>query len=131
MTLIRPHQRAVTGLFPHNANRRYIIPNRGPAGLVPDGSPVVTTVTMLITFTGDVQTAKPGNLDGFSVTVNAVGGVVTDLTFPATGDQILVTFTPIGLSTQVVVVTYDGTGLLQESLSLLPVLAFVESGAVP
>ena len=36
MSLIRPRQHAVTALFTHNANRRFIIPNRADISKVPD-----------------------------------------------------------------------------------------------
>ena len=36
MSLIRPRQHALTALFPHNANRRFIIPKRRTLSQVPD-----------------------------------------------------------------------------------------------
>ena len=130
MSFIRARQHAITALFPHQANRTHLIPNRGPF-LIKSVSAVTTTVVMTVKFTAAVIT-KPGNVDGYTVTVNAIGGTVTDVQ-PVAGapDQLAITFTPAGLSTQAVVVTYDGTGLLQEALSLKPVAGWNETAVVP
>ncbi len=131
MTFIRPFQRTLTALFPHQANRRYLIPSRPNTEVVPVGNPVITTTTLAQTFDGAVFSAKPANLDGHDVTVNAVPVTVTDLTFPD-DFTILLTWSPAGLITQTVIWDYDGViGLLREQLSLLPLASFQSTGAIP
>ena len=39
MSLIRARQRAITGIFPHNANRRFLIPNRPSVPVDPEVAP--------------------------------------------------------------------------------------------
>lgn len=131
MSFLRARQRVITALFPHQANRRFMIPKRFPAPLGTKSVSAVTTATaMTVTFTGDVAT-KLGNTDGFTVTVNAIGGTVTDVQQPGAANTLVITFTPAAISTQAVVVTYDGTGSLFEPLSKAPLAAWNETAVFP
>lgn len=131
MSFLRARQRVITALFPHPGNRTHLIPGRFPPPLgTKSVSATTTTVVMTVLFTGDVET-KLGNVDGFTVTVNAVGGTVTDVQQPGPTNELDITFIPAGLSTQAVVVTYDGTGTLIEPLSRAPIAAWNETAAVP
>ena len=130
MSFLRARQHALTALFPHQANRSHIIPNRGVLG-TKSVSAITTTVVMTVKFTAAVIT-KPGNTDGLTVTVNAIGGTVTDVQ-PVLGvpEELAITFTPAGLSTQAVVVTYTPPGEIKEALSLRPLALWTETAVVP
>ena len=130
MSFIRARQHAITALFPHQANRKYIIPNRGIL-LVKSVSAITTATVMTVKFTASVIT-KPGNTDGLTVTVNAIGGTVTDVQ-PVAGapDQLAITFTPAALSTQAVVVLYTPPGEIKEALSLKPLELWTETAVFP
>ncbi|WP_209940089.1 hypothetical protein [Ruegeria sp. HKCCE4148] len=64
-TTIRPHQRAITGVFPHNGNRRFIIPNRRAS------APVAFTVQSIKGVTdeggGQYRLTGPGAQIGFKL----------------------------------------------------------------
>lgn len=130
MSFLRARQRTLTALFPHQANPTTYIPNRGPRNAAPAAvGQIAGATTYVIPFTAAIST-KAGNTDGFTVTVNAIAGTVTDVQ-PTGAAELTITFTPVGLALQVIEITYDGTGVLIETLSLKPVAAFVVSGAVP
>lgn len=131
MSFLRARQRVATALFPHQANPTHLIPKRFPPPAGTTSVSAVTTATaMTVTFDGNVIT-KLGNVDGFTVTVNLVGGTVTNVQQPGAKNTLVITFTPAALSTQAVVVTYDGTGTLTEELSKAPIGAWNESAVFP
>ena len=130
MSFLRARQREITALFPHQANRTHLIPSRGPL-LVKSVSAITTATVMTVKFTAGVIT-KPGNTDGLTVTVNAIGGTVTDVQ-PVAGapDQLAITFTPAALSTQAVVVLYTPPGEIKEALSLKSLALWTETAVFP
>lgn len=125
MSFLRARQHAITALFPHQANRTHIIPNRGVQA-TKSVSAVTSLTVMTVTFTGKLTT-KLGNTDGFTVTVNAIGGTVTDVQQPGADNTLAITFTPAAVATQAVVVTYTPPGELKELLSQKPLAAWTET----
>ena len=128
MSFLRHRLRTQTALFPHQANRRYLIPNRANIVAIPLSS-VTTTVVMTITMSADVEDVSSL---GFSITVNAIAATVSSVVAGATPELIVVTFTPAGLSTQDVVVTYDAAaGVIKTVSSGLEIPDFVETATIP
>lgn len=131
MSFLRARQRTLTALFPHQANRKYLVPKRFPAPLATTSVSAVTTATvMTVTFDGDVST-KLGNIDGFTNTVNAIAGTITNVQQPGAKNTLVITFTPAALSTQSVVMTYTPPGELFEPLSKEPLAAWTETAVFP
>ena len=125
MSFLRARQRVMTALFPHQGNPTHLIPNRGPQG-TKSVSAVTTLTVMTVTFTGDVITTL-GNTDGLTVTVNAIGGTVTDVQQPGANNTLAITFTPAAVATQAVVVTYTPPGEIKELLSQKSLAAWTET----
>lgn len=136
MSFLRARQRIITALSPHPGNRTHLIPTRffPPAGTV-SVSATAKTTSISVTFSGDVQGLS---IAGYTITVNAVGATVLTVVPGISADIIDVTFSPAGIATQNVILTYDGTGILSESpdpppgnVPLAPKIpSFVESALI-
>ena len=103
MSLIRPRQHAITGLFPHNANRRFVIPKRKQGPVILQGNFGVIDVTFVfdVAVTGgdEVGFTLFNNTDALPVAiVSAVNGtppqIIITYAAQTLGDSMTVTYKP-------------------------------------
>ena len=104
MSFIRAQQRTLTALFPHQANKKYLVPKRtiGPKILIIDFKTVSTTFT----FDRDVV---GGDATGWALEINAAPVAIISVINGATDDQIVVSYA-LQVVTDAIRITYDGTG---------------------
>ena len=103
MSLIRPRQHAITGLFPHNANRRFVIPKRKQGPIIQDG--IAKTVSATLTYDVDIAGGDAVGWTLFNRTtglpiavISAVNGnadqIVLNYAAQTLGDFITITYAP-------------------------------------
>ncbi len=100
MSFLRARQRAITGVFPHQANPTHIMPNhRAGPQLLTD---VYTVTTITLTFDEEVT---GGDSTGWEVTANGVPLAITSVLNGITDDIIIVTHA-LAVIADVMVVRY-------------------------
>ncbi len=104
MSVIRARQPVLTRIFPHQANRKYLVPNRH--GMIPDQAPAFQATQVIVEFSQPV--AGTTGSDGWTIIVDGVSLLIGLVTQPQI-NLINLAF-PIQLVGAFGEVRYDGSG---------------------
>lgn len=125
-SFLRHKQPGLTRLFPHQGNKRFVIPNSQPGPFAVDASPKDTAVTMF--FNEDLSGSVGAISNGFSVESLGSPLAVSGVSQPGT-NEIQVTHAAAVVGDQLTLI-YDGSGDWTSDANGSPLGIFRRTGVV-